>query len=59
MPSMYEMSMIGQNFETLNAALSAADKTTLEPYKNSWTGAEYQGTYWHSTWGGLNSQAPA
>ena len=59
MPSMYEMSLIGQHFETLNAVLSAAGKTPLETYKNSWEGAEYQGTYWHSTWGGLNPSAPA
>ena len=59
MPSVYEMSLISKNFDALNAVLSTAGKTQLEAYKSSWTGSEYQGTYWHSTWGGLNNQAPA
>ena len=59
LPSMYEMSLISANFEKLNEVLNAAGKTPLESYKSSWTGSEYQGTYWHSTWGGLNNQAPA
>ena len=59
MPSMYEMSLISKNFDALNAVLNTAGKTSLEAYKSSWTGSEYQGTYWHSTWGGLNNQAPA
>ena len=59
MPSIYEMSLISKNFDALNTVLTAAGKTPLEAYKSSWTGSEYQGTYWHSTWGGLNNQAPA
>ena len=59
MPSMYELSLISKNFDALNTVLNAAGKTPLEAYKPSWTGSEYQGTYWHSTWGGLNNQAPA
>ena len=59
MPSIYELSLISKNFDALNAVLNTAGKTSLEAYKSSWTGAEYQGTYWHSTWGGLNNQAPA
>ena len=59
MPSMYELSLISKNFDAINAVLNAAGKTPLEAYKSSWTGSEYQGTYWHSTWGGLNNQAPA
>ena len=59
MPSMYELSLISKNFDALNTVLNAAGKTPLETYKSSWTGAEYQGTYWHSTWGGLDNQAPA
>ena len=59
MPSMYELSLISQNFDAINVVLNAAGKTALEAYKSSWTGSEYLGTYWHSTWGGLNSQAPA
>ena len=59
MPSIYELSLISNNFDAINAVLNAAGKTPLESYKPSWTGSEYQGTYWHSTWGGLNNQAPA
>ena len=59
MPSMYELSLISKNFDAINAVLNAAGATPLEAYKSSWTGSEYQGTYWHSTWGGLSTQAPA
>lgn len=59
MPSIYELSLISKNFDALNAVLNTAGKTSLEAYKSSWTGAEFQGTYWHSTWGGINNQAPA
>lgn len=59
MPSIYELSLISNNFDAINAVLNAAGKTPLESYKPSWTGSEYQGTYWHSTWGGLNNQASA
>ena len=59
MPSMYELSLISKNFNAINAVLTAAGKTPLEKYQSSWSGAEYKGTYWHSTWGGISTQAPA
>ena len=48
-----------KNFNAINAVLTAAGKTPLEKYQSSWSGSEYKGTYWHSTWGGISTQAPA